>query len=99
MFPLPSDPAASPTPKARIDFTWPGSTPVGDHLPRPPPVAAMHREQLGKDSGTLAGLHLINPASLSVTPECFARCDFLFRTSEGCYTVMLNFSPPLIPHG
>lgn len=97
-FPLLSDPAASPTPKARIDFVWTGSTRVGDHQPRPPPVAAMHHDQLGKDSRTLTGLRLINPASLSATAERFARCDFLFRTSEGCYTIMLNFFS-LIPHG
>lgn len=88
--PLPSDPNT----KARIDFMWTGSTPVRDHLPRLPPVAAMHPEQLGKDSGTLTGQYLINPASLSSTEKRFVRCHFLFRKSEGCFAVMLNSPPP-----
>lgn len=59
---------------------------------------ALHHEQLGKDSGTLTGLHLINPAFLLATVERCTRCDFLFRTSVGRYTAMLNFFP-IIPHG
>lgn len=72
--PLPSDPNT----EARIDFMWAGSTPVRDHLPRLPPVAPMHPEQLGKDGGTLTGQRSITPASLSSTEKRFVRCHFLF---------------------
>lgn len=38
---------------------------------------------------------MINAASLSSAAERFARCHLLFRTSEGCFAVMLNFFPRL----
>lgn len=79
--PLPSDLAALLHQRPRIDFMWAGSTPVGDHLPRPPPVPAMHHEHLGKDSGTLTSLHLINQASVSTTADCIWR-DVIFFSED-----------------
>lgn len=54
--PSPPTPLPCRHQRPELILCGPGSTPVGDHLPRPPPAALMHREQLGKEGRALTGV-------------------------------------------
>lgn len=51
--PSPPTPLPRRHQRPELILCGPGSTPVGDHLPHPPPAALMHREQLGEDGRAL----------------------------------------------
>lgn len=100
--PLPSDPAASPTPKARIDFMW-----TGFHPCRGSPASAaacgadapwtITRGGWNTGSGVFRSiLHLVRQLR-SVLQDALSFSEHL---REVIVIVMLGFPPPpLIPHG